>query len=200
MTIGTDNIEKGFTIILEGLHQEFGLDLTDENLKDTPKRIARAYEEIFGGIKDTDKKVQEILATAFPSKEYNSVIFCAGIKTFSMCPHHFLPVEYTTALGYIPSDDGYVLGASKLARIVELLSKRPVLQERLTKDITKALDTIQPKGSAVVVSGIHYCMRMRGVKQNSTFETSSMSGVFMTKPDTRKEFFDLLTLAKRKGD
>lgn len=191
-----NDIEMGFQLILTGLNKEFGLDLDDENLKDTPKRVARAYSEIFSGIKDTDKKVQSILSTAFPSEGYDSIIFCANIKTFSMCPHHFLPVEYTTALGYIPSNSGRVLGASKLARIVELLSKRPVLQEKLTKDIIKALDTIQPTGTAVVISGVHYCMRMRGVKQDSTFETSAMGGSFMERPETRKEFFDLLTLAR----
>lgn len=196
---GISSIEKGFHYILKGLRDELGLDLTDVNFKDTPKRVARAYREIFGGVKDTKQQIEEILETAFPSEGYDSLTFCPDILTFSMCPHHFLPVEYTTAIGYIPSKSGLVLGASKLGRLVELLSQRPVLQETLTNDIVKSLQIINPIGVAVVISGIHYCMRMRGIKKISSFETSAMSGVFMDQPMARKEFFDLLLLARNRG-
>lgn len=195
---GLSSIEKGMHYILKGLKDDFGLDLQDVNFKDTPKRVARAYAEIFAGVKETDQQIEEILSTAFPSKKYNSLIFCPDILTFSMCPHHFLPVEYTTAIGYIPTRDGQVLGASKLGRLVEVLSQRPVLQETFTKDIVDAMNTVKPEGVAVVVSGIHYCMRMRGIKKITTFETSEMSGVFMSDPSSRKEFFDLLALSKQR--
>jgi len=195
---GISNVEKGVHYILKGLRDELGLDLSDVNFRDTPKRVARAYAEIFGGVRNTQKQVTDILSTAFPSGGYDSVIFSPNIRSFSMCPHHFLPVEYKTAVGYIPSINGKVLGASKLGRIVEILSQRPVLQETLTKDIVSALETVNPQGVAVVVSGIHYCMRMRGIKQDTTFETSAMSGVFLDEQSARKEFFDLLLLSKYK--
>lgn len=190
-------IEKGMRLILKGLQQDFGLNLSDVNFKDTPKRVARAYNEIFEGLKDTEINVKKILSTAFPSKGYESLIFCTDIIVFSMCPHHFLPVEYKVSVGYIPSKDGMVLGASKIPRLVELLAKRPVLQETLTIDIANYLNDLNPIGVAVVISGVHFCMRMRGVKKMSSFETSAMKGAFMDNPASRKEFFDLLLLSKK---
>ncbi len=195
--VGIDKVEQGAQLILEGLRDQFGLDINDENFRDTPRRISRSYWEIFEGIENTEERVKEILSTAFPSGEYESIIFCPDIVTFSMCPHHLLPVEYSTCVGYIPSKTGKVLGASKLARLVDLLAKRPVLQEKLTTDIAEHLDSINPEGVGVVVSGVHYCMRMRGVKKMTSFQTSAMKGVFMSDPKTRKEFFDLLALSKR---
>lgn len=195
---GISSIEKGMHLILKGLHDELGLDLNDINFKDTPKRVARAYYEIFEGVKNTRQQVEEILSTAFPSEGYETLIFCPDIKAFSMCPHHFLPVEYDVTIGYIPSVKGQVLGASKLPRLVELLAKRPVLQEVFTTDLANYLNELSPIGVAIVVSGVHFCMRMRGVKKMTSFETSAMRGVFMDKPEARKEFFDLLMLAKKR--
>jgi GTP cyclohydrolase IA len=192
-----DDIEKGMHLILKGLQHDLGLNLSDVNFKDTPKRVARAYHEIFEGLKDTEIKVKKILSTAFPSEGYGSLIFCSDIVVFSMCPHHFLPVEYKVSVGYIPSESGMVLGASKIPRLVELLAKRPVLQETLTVDIANYLNTLKPVGVAVVVSGVHFCMRMRGIKKMSTFETSAMKGAFMDNLASRKEFFDLLLLSKK---
>ena len=195
---GISNVEKGVHYIFKGLQQEFGLDLSDENFKDTPKRIARAYREIFSGLKNTDEKINEVLSTSFPSEGYNSMIFCPDIVAYSMCPHHLLPVEYKVTIAYIPSNEGKVLGASKIPRIIDILSQRPVLQEKFTTDLIKTFEKINPIGVAVVVSGIHYCMRMRGVKKQTSFESSAMSGVFMKEASTRKEFFDLLRLSKIK--
>jgi GTP cyclohydrolase I len=195
--VGIPNVEKGIHYILKGLQQEFGLNLSDENFKDTPKRIARAYREIFSGLKNTDQKIDEILATSFPSEGYESMIFCPDIIAYSMCPHHLLPVEYKVTVAYIPSLKGRVLGASKISRIIDVLSQRPVLQEKFTIDLIHTLEKIKPIGIAVVVSGIHYCMRMRGIKKQTSFETSSMAGVFMEDASARKEFFDLLQLSKR---
>jgi len=193
---GIDAIEKGVHYIFKGLKQEFGLDLLDENFRDTPKRVARAYREIFAGLKNTEEQIDSILATSFPSEGYESMIFCPDVISFSMCPHHFLPVEYQTTIAYIPSKEGRVLGASKLARIIDVLSQRPVLQETLTQDIVKAFEKIKPIGSAVVVSGTHFCMKMRGIKKQTSYETSAMSGIFMDDPAARKEFFDLLQLSR----
>jgi len=184
--------------MLVALSSEMGLDISDPNFTDTPQRVAKVFRELLSGEKDTNKQVDEILKKRFPSTGYRGIIFSPNILTYSLCPHHLLPVKYTTALGYIPSDSGYVLGASKLARIVEVLSHRAVLQERLTTDIVSYLDAIQPKGVAVVISGEHFCMRARGVKQQATLETSAVTGVFKTIPEARKEFFDLLLMAENR--
>lgn len=188
--VGISSIEKGMRYILEGLQQAFGLDLQDENFRDTPQRVARAYYEIFEGIKDTKKQVKDILSSFFVSKN-DEMIICKNIKVYSMCPHHFLPVEYDISVAYIPN--GKVLGISKLCRLVELLAKRPVLQEKLTEEITDSLQSIDVKGSACKVEGIHFCMKMRGVKQqNSKMITSSLEGVFLDDADVRMEFMNLI--------
>lgn len=182
--------------LLLALTSKYGVDLVGPNFEDTPNRVSKAYDEILGGLKDTDNKIKNVLNTAFPSEGYSGIIFCSSIKTFSLCPHHLLPVEYEISIGYVPSSEGKVLGASKLPRIAEILSKRPVLQEGLTNDIANALSFVNPLGVAVVVSGVHYCMRMRGVRQQSTFETSVMTGSFKEHDSTRNEFFELLKVSK----
>ncbi len=191
---GIKSVEKGVHYILKGLKDDFGLDLYDENFKDTPKRVARAYAEIFSGIKDTDKQVKEILNTAFPC-EFDEMIISKNVEVFSMCPHHLLPVHYKISVGYITTPQlGKVIGISKLARLVEILAKRPVLQEKLTMDITKALMSLEGcRGAACIVDGQHYCMIMRGAKQSQSHTmTSSMVGAFFTSSAARMEFTALL--------
>ena len=188
---GQDNFEKAAHYIFKGLEQ-MGLDLDDVNFKDTPKRVSRALIEIFSGVNETEEQVNNILSTAFPSNGQNSIIMVQNIKTYSMCPHHLLPVEYKIDIGYIPSVDGEVLGISKLARLAEVLGKRPVLQESLTNDIVKALEKINPDGVMVIVEGRHFCMRMRGVqKDEASVITSSVSGNFKLDLNCRQEFLQL---------
>lgn len=185
---GVEVIEYGMSCILEGLQREFGLKIKDQHFVDTPKRVARAYMEIFEGIKNTNKQVEEILSTAFTSN-MDEMIVVKDIQVFSMCPHHFLPVEYNIAIAYIP--DGYILGISKLSRLVEVLAKRPVVQEQLTEEITKYLMTIKAKGAAARVEGQHFCMRMRGVKKpDAIVITTSVTGAFRDDPSTRGEFLN----------
>lgn len=178
--IGLSDIEKGVHHILMGLKKEYGLDLKDANFKDTPKRVARAYAEIFSGIKNTKEQVKDILSTAFPS-ECNGLIIAKDVRVFSMCPHHLLPVDYTISVAYIPSPDGRVLGISKLSRLVEVLAGRPVLQEQLGEDITNSLMGLDGcVGAGCLIEGKHYCMIMRGVNQtNCVTGSSSMKGVFL---------------------
>lgn len=179
-------IEKGMTLILKGLEKEFGLNINNENFKGTPKRVARAYYEIFEGINSEDE-LHNIAETSFPS-EYGGMIIAKDIECFSMCPHHFLPVEYIVNVGYIP--DKKTVGLSKLSRIVELLAKRPELQEMFTEDISKTLEReLKPKGIIVQVKGRHMCMAMRGVKQRNCWTlTSNITGVFKTDPTVKEEF------------
>jgi GTP cyclohydrolase I len=192
---GISLVEKGVHLILKGLKNELGLNLKDENFKDTPKRVARAYAEIFSGVKGTRQQINEILESAFPC-EFDSMVVASDIEVFSMCPHHLLPVHYKISAAYIPSKEhGKVIGISKLSRIVEILAKRPVLQEQLSIDITKALMRLKGcKGAAAVVDGVHYCMVMRGVKQTlSHTKTSSVRGEFNINASTRSEFMHLIT-------
>lgn len=188
-----DLIQAGMRFVLRGLNEKFGLDLSDTNFADTPKRVSRMYDEVFSGLINTKKQVKDVLSHSFPSN-YDQMIALKDIEVFSMCPHHFLPVHYHVSVAYIPSKDGQVIGISKLARLVEILAKRPVLQEQFTEDITKALKSIEGcRGAACVARGVHYCMVMRGVKQDKAITiTSSMKGVFLEKQEARQEFLELV--------
>lgn len=191
--VGLSSIERGVHYILKGLRDEFGLNLNDENFKDTPKRVARAYAEIFEGIQDTSKQVNEILDSGFPC-QYDGMVIAKNIEAFSMCPHHLLPIKYEISAAYIPSKNGKVIGISKLSRLVEILAKRPVLQESLCLDITYYLMQLHGcQGAACIVDGIHFCMAMRGVKQSGVHTiTSSIKGIFSTESGVKQEFFELI--------
>ena len=191
---GLNHIEKGVHFILIGLRNGLGLDLTDVNFLDTPKRVARAYAEIFKGLKDTNEQITDIFKTSFPS-EYDQIVLCKDIEAFSMCPHHLLPVRYSIFVAYLPSEDGQVLGISKLARLVDILARRPVLQETLTKEVTNNLMTKLEgcQGAGCIVKGQHLCMQMRGIqKQNSVMVTSSMEGVFLNDGQARSELMSMI--------
>ncbi len=182
--VGISKIEEGVRYILEGLHDEFGLNLQDENFRDTPKRVARAYYEMCCGI-NCQEEIDNILSTSFPAK-YGGMVVAKGIQCFSLCPHHLLPVEYSVNVGYIPKDR--TIGLSKIPRIVELLAKAPKLQEDFTWDIVEALKRIDCKGVIVQVDGKHMCMGSRGAKQPNVHTlTSSIYGVF-ERPEVREEF------------
>lgn len=187
---GMKNFEIAAKHIIMGLH-DMGFETDYDNFHDTPKRFARAYSEIFSGCKDTDKQVKSILATSFPSAGSENMVIAKDIVCFSACPHHLLPVEYHVCVGYIPDKDGNVLGISKLARLVNVLAKRPALQETFTQEICDYLDTIGSKGSIALVEGQHMCMRMRGAKAtNTSITTTSVTGYFKESDTTKQEFLN----------
>jgi len=188
--VGESDIETGMIYILKGLNKAFGLDITNENFRLTPKRVARAYYEIFQGI-NAENELKNIAETDFPS-DYDGMVISEGIHVFSMCPHHFLPVEYIVNVGYLPNKK--TVGISKLSRVVELLAKQPELQETFTKKIVNVLEReLQPNGVMVEVKGRHFCMIMRGVKQIEGWtKTSSCSGAFKKDQATRQEFTSLV--------
>lgn len=189
---GQYHFELAALEILKGLKQ-MGFVPDYENFHSTPKRFARAYFEIFEGCQDTEQKIQNILSTSFPAEENTGMVVAKDIVCFSMCPHHLLPVEYHVCVAYIPNKDGRVLGISKLARLVEVLAKRPALQEAFTQEIVDHLAAIGIYGAAALVEGQHMCMRMRGVKStNSTITTTAVSGVFADDNSTKQEFLDLI--------
>ena len=188
--IGMKNFELAAKHIIMGLH-DMGFETDYDNFHDTPKRFARAYSEIFSGCKDTDKQVKSILATSFPSAGSENMVIAKDIVCFSACPHHLLPVEYHVCVGYIPDKEGNVLGISKLARLVNVLAKRPALQETFTQEICDYLDSIGSKGSIALVEGQHMCMRMRGAKAtNTSITTTSVTGYFKESDTTKQEFLN----------
>lgn len=192
-----DKITQGMSIILLGMSEKYGLDLRDDNFTGTPNRVMKMFDELFSGMQNTEEQIKEILDSSFPS-DYNQMVMLKNVETFSMCPHHFLPVHYFISMAYIPSKTGKVLGISKLARLAEILSRRPVLQEQLTEDITKYLMEIKgSEGAACIVKGTHYCMVMRGIKKaNAATITSSLKGAFYDDSTARQEFIELVNSEK----
>lgn len=183
--VGEAKIEQGMISILEGLQAAFNLDIYNENFRLTPKRVARAYYEIFKGV-NAKTELKNIAETSFPS-EYTGMVSIADIQTFSMCPHHFLPVEYKVTVAYIPKEK--TVGLSKLSRIVDLLAKQPELQEMFTQQIANILENeLCPLGVAVHVQGRHMCMVMRGIKKDSWTTTSVLTGPFKHDEKARAEF------------
>lgn len=188
---GADPLEFAAWNLLQALSEELGLNLNDENFNDTPARISRMYREILSGLKDTDKQVEEILNSAFPCNN-DQLVLVKDIEAFSICPHHFLPVHYKIHIAYIPSVR--VVGLSKLARLANVLAKRPVLQEQFVEDVSSSLMKIEGcLGAACIAEGAHYCMVMRGVRQSqSRTITSSLKGVFLEDARARQELMQLI--------
>ena len=165
-----------------------GEDPSREGIKDTPRRIAEMYAEVFRGMKEDPK---EVLSVGF-EEGHSEMVILKDIPFYSMCEHHLLPFYGMVHIGYIPK--GRVVGASKLGRVVEILAKRPQLQERLTTQIAESIvEAMQPEGVAVVIEAEHMCMTMRGVKKpGSNIVTSAMRGSFRTRAVTRAEFLSLI--------
>lgn len=170
----------------------------DPNLKGTPDRVVRSYAEIlkYSDYHTMNLAIKKCFKSTFPSK-HSDIIFAPNITTHSMCPHHLLPVTYNITIAYIPTKKGNVVGASKLERVARILSSSAILQEDLTHAIAQTMqEYLTPEGVAVVTSGIHDCMRVRGIKTKGTFEVSTMRGAFKDNVDTRSEFYSLLSLSE----
>ena len=166
-----------------------GEDPDREGLLDTPARVARAYEEIFGGMRLT---AEDVLTTTF-DLGHDELVIVRDIEVYSTCEHHLVPFHGVAHVGYIPGNDGRITGLSKLARLVDVYAKRPQVQERLTSQVADALMRIlQPKGVIVAVPCEHLCMSMRGVrKPGARTMTSAVRGA-LTDPATRAEAMALL--------
>ena len=166
-----------------------GEDPDREGLLDTPARVARAYEEIFSGMRQT---AEEVLTTTF-DLGHDELVIVRDIELYSTCEHHLVPFHGVAHVGYIPGNDGRITGLSKLARLVDVYAKRPQVQERLTSQVADALMRIlQPKGAIVVVSCEHLCMSMRGVRKPGARTTTSAVRGALTDPATRAEAMALL--------
>jgi len=161
-----------------------------EGLVGTPGRVAEMYAELFMGI---DKDPRGELKVGF-EVGHREMVILKDVPFYSMCEHHLLPFYGVVHIGYVPDADGRVVGISKLARVVEIVARRPQLQERMTTEIADAImDGLNPEGVAVVIQAEHLCMIMRGIeKPGSNVITSAIRGLFRRRAASRAEFFSLI--------
>ena len=182
--IDDEKIKQAVLLFLDGI----GEDATREGLAETPDRIARMCHELFSGL---DATPQQYLAKRFSAGKSEWVLE-RDIPFYSVCEHHLLPFFGHAHIAYIP--DGEVVGISKLARTVELFSRRPQIQERLTDQICEAImDCLHPKGVMIMMKAEHMCMSMRGVRKPGTQTTTiAMRGCFSEDEKLQKRFFQLV--------
>jgi GTP cyclohydrolase I len=181
-----ERIEEHFTAIMKYL----GLDLTDDSLIDTPKRVAKMYvNEIFWGL---DYDAFPKCTTVDNKMKYDEMVVERNINVQSNCEHHFVVIDGLATVGYIPKKK--VLGLSKINRIVEYFAKRPQIQERLTEQVYYALQYILDTDNiGVVIDAKHYCVKSRGVEDvGSSTVTSKLGGVFKSDPAVRAEFMNIV--------
>jgi len=179
-------IEKHFTAIMETL----GLDLTDDSLEDTPKRVAKMYvNEVFWGLQPENFPKCTVIDNKM---KYDEMVIEKDITLMSNCEHHFVTIDGKAHVAYIPKDK--VLGLSKMNRIVEYFARRPQVQERIAEQVYHALSYILgTEDVAVAIDGVHYCVRSRGVEDyNSVTTTLKLGGCFKNEPDCRAEFMSAI--------
>ncbi len=178
-------IMKAITMILEAVGENPGR----KDLLATPRRVAEMYEEIFSGIRQDPAKELEVVL----DQKHEEIILLKGIPLYSVCEHHLLPFLGRAHIAYIPKE-GRVTGLSKLARTVDILAKRPQVQERLTTQIAEVImKVLRPRGCMVIIEAEHLCMSMRGLKKPGiSTVTSAVRGVFRSNEKTRAETLALI--------
>jgi GTP cyclohydrolase IA len=179
-------VEEGIRLVLEGIGEDPGRD----GLKETPRRVADMYREVFSGLReDPDAVVDAVFDVG-----HDEMIMVRDIPLYAQCEHHLVPFVGKAHVAYVPGKDGRITGLSKLARLVDVLCRRPQVQERLTTEVAEVLERVlKPRGVFVVVEAEHLCMSMRGVKKpGSVTVTSAVRGVFKTDARTRSEALGLI--------
>jgi len=172
--------------------EAIGEDPTREGLIETPMRVIKSWKELYKGYEESPEKILKV----FDSEGYDQLVLLKDIELYSMCEHHMIPFIGKAHVGYIPN--GKIVGISKLARLIEVFSRRLQIQERITDQVTDTLmRVLNPLGAGCIIEAQHLCMRMRGIKkQNSVMVTSSMRGVFLEDTEkgiaARSEFLRLL--------
>ena len=181
----TVELQKHYTEILKLL----GEDINREGLNKTPERVAKAMQFFTHGY---HLDPPEILRSAMFKQDYREMVIVKDIEIYSLCEHHLVPFFGKAHIAYIP--DGYIVGLSKLARVVDAFARRLQVQEQLTTQIKDCIqNTLKPLGTAVVIETQHLCMSMRGVqKQNSVTTTSDFTGAFLKQYNTRQEFLRII--------
>lgn len=189
MPFDADRVERAVFDLLHGA----GEDVMREGLRDTPRRVARAWAEMLSGY---DQDPGDVLKTSsgkngFEDIEYDQMIVLAGYPMTSTCEHHMLPFMGHVDVGYIPGDSGLIVGLSKLGRLVELYASRLQVQERLTQQVTDALvGALNPRGVGVRIRSVHQCMTCRGVRKGGVMVTEALAGAFHDH-SVRDEFWHL---------
>jgi len=184
--------KEDITKALYKMIEYIGDDPAREGVAETPKRVVKSWETLYGGYK---QKPEDVLITKFASEDYDEMVILKDIEFYSTCEHHMLPFFGKIHIAYIPH--GSVVGISKLARLVEVFARRLQIQEKLTTQIANSfMEIVDPLGCGVIVEAKHFCMVTRGVnKQNSVMETCALKGVF-SKSDVKQEFFNLIKNGK----
>jgi GTP cyclohydrolase I len=184
-------VEQGVRLILEGI----GEDVARSGLSETPGRVARMYEELTAGLRGDPS---DVLTVVF-EEGHDEMVMVRDIPLASLCEHHLVPFIGKAHVAYIPNERGQITGLSKLARLVDGLSKRPQVQERLTTQIADALvERLEPQGGLVVIEAEHLCMTIRGVrKPGSITVTSAVRGVFRNSMLTRMEAMNFIGATHR---
>ena len=185
----SDKTDLEFENAVKSMMLHVGENPEREGLLETPSRVRKAYEFMYGGYNEDPK---EILSKALFTSSNDEMVLIKDIEFYSTCEHHLLPIIGRVHVAYIP--DGKVVGLSKIPRVVNVFARRMQIQEQLTEQIADAInETIMPKGVAVVIQARHMCMEMRGVEKiNSTTTTSALRGLFKKDEKTRSEFFSLI--------
>ena len=166
-----------------------GEDPERDGLRDTPRRVAQAYREMFAGLW---QRPEEVLTTTF-DLGHDELVLVKDIELYSACEHHLTPFHGVAHVGYIPSEDGRITGLSKLARLVDVYARRPQVQERLTVQIADALVSIlQARGVIVVIEAEHLCMSMRGIRKPGAKTVTSAVRGMLHRPATRAEAMSLI--------
>lgn len=180
-----DKISQGVRLILEGI----GEDADREGLLETPRRVAEMYADVFAGLQEDPVSV----ITTMPADRHQEMVLLKGISFFSMCEHHLLPFYGKAHVAYIPSKGGKITGLSKLTKLVQVVARRPQLQERMTSTIADAMEVaLSPRGVLVLVEADHLCMAMRGIRMPAKTVTSAVRGIFRTNAATRAEALTLI--------
>ena len=184
--VNKTEVKKAVTAIIKAI----GEDPEREGLVETPNRVAEMYAEIFAGMNADPTEELEVGYEL----GHREMVIVKDIPFYSMCEHHLLPFFGVVHIGYVPDVSGRVVGISKLARVVDIVTKRPQIQERMTTQIADAIvDGMEPQGVAVVAQAEHMCMVMRGVKKpGSNIITSAIRGLFRRRAASRAEFFSLI--------
>ncbi len=186
MSVDRERIEEGVRLILEGI----GEDADREGLRDTPRRVAAMYAEIFSGIEADPGEHFDVVF----SEDHQEMVLVRDIPLYSVCEHHLVPFMGKAHVAYIPGDHGRICGLSKLARVVDVFARRPQVQERMTSQIADTIvEHLEPAGVLVVIEAEHLCMSMRGVqKPGAITTTSAVRGVFRSSAATRAEAMSLI--------
>jgi GTP cyclohydrolase I len=183
-------IEQAVLLYLEGI----GEDVTRPGLRDTPRRVAEMWDDIFFGLEADPRE----LLVPMDEDHHHEMVLVRDIAFYSVCEHHLLPFVGTAHVAYIPSSSGHIAGLSKLARVVRTIAARPQLQERITSEVADTIvDSLHPLGALVLIEAEHLCMSMRGVRSQGTKTvTSAVRGIVESNDATRAEVLALINAGR----